>query len=165
MIKKNIQAILLGLTVVLIISITSCDPSKKYEKEEKVKIQEYLSNNPSLNFELKTSGLYYLEVEPGSGLGPVTLDSAFVRYTGKLLDGTIFDSNVTTGRPLYDFIVGENITGFDEGILLMKEGGKSIFLLPSELAYGASGSYPYIRGYTPLLFEVELVKVKAAPVK
>lgn len=166
MLKKNIQAIVLCLTVVLLVSITSCDPAKKYEKEEKVKIQEYLSTNSNLNFVLKPSGLYYLEVQAGAGRLAVTHDTAYVKYTGKFLDGTVFDTNV--GKPdSLDFPVNEGwlISGFDEGITFMNEGGKAILLLPSELAFGASGKYPSIRGYTPLLFEVELLKVIAAPGK
>ncbi len=59
----------------------------------------------------------------------------------------------------YKFVVGENISGFDEGITLMAEGGKSTILIPSSLAYGTIGRYPGIPGYTPLLFDLELVKV------
>lgn len=166
MIKKNIQTILLFLTVVLMISLVSCDPAKKYEKEERSKVQEYLSNNSNLNFVLKPSGLYYLEVQPGAGRLAVSHDTAFVKYTGKFLDGTAFDTNVGEPDSLV-FPVNENwiLSGLDEGITFMNEGGKAIFLLPSELAYGKTGAYPYIKGYTPLLFEVELVKVKAGPGK
>jgi FKBP-type peptidyl-prolyl cis-trans isomerase FkpA len=158
MIRKNRPTILLLLTAVIIISLASCDPSKKYEKRESQEIQEYLTNNFNLNFELKTSGLYYLETEAGTGLSPALYDSAYVIYTAMFLDGTVFDTNEGTGT-LYGFIVGENIAGFDEGVMLMKEGGKSTLLVPSKLAYGTYGRYPYIQGYTPLLFELELVSV------
>ncbi len=111
----------------LAISAVSCDPSTKLRKQENEEIQNYLSQNSNLNFVKQPSGLYYLEVVPGTGTVPVVGDSAYVKYTGKFLDGTIFDSNVSTGT-LYGFIVGLNITGFDEGITLMKAGGKSTFL-------------------------------------
>lgn len=146
------------LLVVLTLSFESCDPSRKLEKKEQEEINNYLSENSNLHFVKQQSGLYYLEVVAGTGLAPVLKDSAFVYYTGKFLDGTVFDSNVSTGT-LYGFIVGANITGFDEGIMLMKAGGKATLLIPSSLGYGSYGSY-YIPGYTPLLFDIELVKVK-----
>jgi FKBP-type peptidyl-prolyl cis-trans isomerase FkpA len=165
MIRMNVRTIILFLTVVLMISLISCDPSKKYIKEENSKIQDYLNLNTNLNFDLKPSGLYYLEVTAGTGRQAVTHDTAYVKYTGKLLDGTIFDTNVgradTLVRPVNE---GYLISGLDEGITYMKQGGKALLLIPSKLAYGSYGSYP-IPGYTPLLFDIELVKVKAGPGK
>ena len=157
MIKARPGKFLPIVAVIIMISAVSCDPSKKYEKQEKEDIQAYLAKNSNLNFVKQPSGLYYLEVVPGTGQSAVLYDSAYVNYTGKFLDGTIFDSNVTQGK-LYGFVVGSNIVGFDEGITLMKEGGKSTFLIPSSLGYGTYGT-SLIPGYTPLLFDVELVKV------
>lgn len=159
MLKRNIRTIMLSLSVIMIISLGSCNPSGKYERKERSQIQDYLGSHSDLNFVLQSSGLYYLETLAGTGNSPVPNDSAYVRYTGKFLSGSVFDSNVASGV-LYGFIVGQNITGFDEGITLMKEGGKSTFLIPSSLAYGSMGSYPYISGFTPLLFDVELVRIK-----
>jgi FKBP-type peptidyl-prolyl cis-trans isomerase len=161
MIKKNIQTALLILISGLLISLSSCDPGRKFEREEKAKIQDYLSSNSNLNFVLKPSGLYYLDIVVGTGPAPVKYDSAFIKYSGKFLDGVEFDSNVPATKP-FGYVIGQNIVGFDEGVLLMKEGGKAKLLIPSALAYGSYGSYPYISGYTPLLFDVELVRVKAA---
>jgi len=158
MIRKNTGIIIMVIAAILLISLESCDPTKKLEKAENDKIQEYLGNNSNLDFVLKPSGLYYLELVAGIGVSPVKTDSAYVRYTGKFLNGQIFDSNVSSGV-LYGFIVGQNITGFDEGVTLMKAGGKATVLVPSELGYGTRGSPPYISGYTPLLFDIELVKV------
>lgn len=165
MMRRNIQPGLLFLTIVLMISLVSCDPAKKYEKEEAAKIENYLNSNQNLNFELKPSGLYYLEVEAGTGRTPLAHDTAYVKYTGKFLDGTVFDTNVGKVDSL-KFPVAEGwlIYGFDEGITFMREGGKAIFLIPSKLAYGPSGYY-IIEGYTPLLYDIELVKVKPGPVK
>ena len=148
------------------VSLISCDPAKKYENEESTKIQEYLSSNSNLNFVLKPSGLYYLEVLAGTGVAPVIHDTAYVKYTGKFFDGSTFDTNVgETDTLIFPVAEGWLIDGFDEGITYMKVGGKAKFLLPSRLAYGPSGSYPYILGYTPLLYDVELVKVKAGSAK
>ena len=165
MMRRNIQPGLLFLTIVLMISLVSCDPAKKYEKEEAAKIENYLNSNKNLNFELKPSGLYYLEVEAGTGRTPVAHDTAYVKYTGKLLDGTVFDTNVgKVDSLIFPVAEGWLIYGFDEGITFMREGGKAMFLIPSKLAYGPSGYY-IIEGYTPLLYDIELVKVKPGPVK
>lgn len=157
MIKKYYQSIALFLAVILMLSLGSCDPSKKYEKAERESIQNYLNSNSDLNFELKPSGLYYLEVLKGTGISPVVNDSAFVRYTLMYLDGTVLYSNLTEAKP-YGFIIGENIYGFDEGVLLMAVGGKAKLLIPSKLAFGSQGSY-VIPGYTPILYDVELLNV------
>jgi len=165
MIKKNNQTILLFLTAILLMSLGSCNPARKYEKEESAKIQDYLINNSNLNFVLKPSGLYYLEVEAGSGRLAVKHDTAYVKYAAKFLDGTVFDTNVgKTDTLIFPVNEGWLISGFDEGITYMKEGGKAMFLIPSKLAYGSSGYY-IIDGYTPLLYDVELVHVKPGPVK
>ena len=84
MIKKYFQSILLFLAVALMLSLGSCDPAKKYEKGEKAAIQNYLNNNANLNFELKPSGLYYLEVLTGTGRTPVLHDTAYVMLYRKV---------------------------------------------------------------------------------
>jgi FKBP-type peptidyl-prolyl cis-trans isomerase len=143
--------------VLLTLALISCDPSKKYQKQEDEEIQAWLTANSTLDFVRQPSGLYYLEVVVGTGISPVRTDSVYFNYTGKFLDGTIFDSNSTTGIP-FGSIVGTSIVGFDEGLTKMKAGGKSTFLIPSKLGYGSMGTYG-ISGYTPLVFDVELVKV------
>ena len=107
-----------------------------------------------------------VETLAGIGISPAAHDTAYVRYTGKYLNGTTFDSNVGTDRDDFVFPVGEGyaIYGFDEGVTYMKEGGKSTLLIPSNLGYGTQGYYT-IPGYTPLLFEIELIKVKRGAVK
>jgi FKBP-type peptidyl-prolyl cis-trans isomerase FkpA len=158
MIKKYSQTILMLLAAGLILSLVSCDPSRKYEKQEKDSINNYLSDNFNKDFELKPSGLYYLEEVAGTGEAPAAGDTVYVQYTGSFLDGTVFDTNVGKADFSFPLGVGYAIYGFDEGIGYMKTGGKSLFLIPSKLGYGASGNY-YISGYTPLLFEVTLTGV------
>jgi FKBP-type peptidyl-prolyl cis-trans isomerase len=165
MVRKFNQAVFLFITAILIVSLWSCDPSKKLEKEENAKIQEYLGNNSMLNFVHKTSGLYYLEVLAGTGIIPADHDTAYVKYTGKFLDGTVFDTNVgTTDTLIFPVNEGWIIAGIDEGVSYMASGGKAIFLVPSNLGFGASGNY-FINGYTPLLFDIELIKVKPGSTK
>jgi FKBP-type peptidyl-prolyl cis-trans isomerase len=166
MLRKSTQKILSFLSVVLLVSVVACNPASKYEKAEKDEIDTYLGTNTNINFNLKPSGLYYYEVLKGTGRAPVKYDTAYIKYTGKFLSGNIFDTNVGTANTL-KHIVGVDvlISGFSEGISYMAAGGKSIFLIPSILGYGTYGSYPYISGYTPLVFEVELVEVRAGTVK
>lgn len=150
-------------TGLIMILLSSCDLTKKYEKEEKEEIQNYLSQHPELTFELKTSGLYYMDVTDGTGEKPVAKDTAYVTYTGYFLDGTKFDTNV--GDDPYGFPVGVNwvIPGFDEGVMLMREGGTAKMLMPSYIGYG--NSRWDIPPYTPLFFEVELDSIVPKPVK
>jgi FKBP-type peptidyl-prolyl cis-trans isomerase FkpA len=164
MIKKYFQPILMLLAAGLILSLVSCDPSRKYEKQEKDSINNYLSDNFNKDFELKPSGLYYLEEVAGTGETPVAGDTVYVQYKGSFLDGTVFDTNVGKADFSFPLGVGYAIYGFDEGISYMKTGGKSTFLIPSKLGYGASGNY-YISGYTPLLFEVTLTGFRKGSVK
>jgi FKBP-type peptidyl-prolyl cis-trans isomerase len=154
---KNFRAIILSVTVLLVLSLISCDTAKKMEKQEKEEIQAFLTQNDTLLFVKQQSGLYYHEAVTGTGISPVNADSVYIKYTGMFLDGTIFDSTVITGK-LLGTLVYRFVPGFSEGLTLMKQGGKSTLLIPSSLAYGATGNYG-ISGYTPLLFDIELVKV------
>ena len=164
MIKKYFQSILLFFAVALIISLVSCDPSKKFQKAESESIQNYLNTHSTDTFQLEPSGLYYRDVLVGTGRQAVVHDTAYVTYTSKFLDGTVFDSNVGKTILIFPVYEGTKIIGFDEGITYMKEGGKAQFLLPSSLAYGTMGWY-LVPGYTPLLFDVDLVKLIPGPGK
>jgi hypothetical protein len=138
------------------ISLTTMVDQEKLESE---KIQNYFNFNPTLSFQLKPSGLYYLDLSVGTGPVPVAHDTAYVQYTGKFLSGNVFDTNTGGSDLVFPVAEGVLIAGFDEGITYMREGGKALFLIPSNLAYGSAGYYT-IPGYTPLLYEVVLVKVK-----
>jgi peptidylprolyl isomerase len=87
------------------------------------------------------SGLRYIMLEEGSGRTPQTGELVEVHYTGKLADGTQFDSSYDRGKPLrFTLGTGEVIPGWDEGVRLLKEGGQAILIVPPELAYGGRGS-------------------------
>ena len=105
------------------------------------------------------TGLKYVTVVEGTGATPTASDIVTVHYTGRLLDGTVFDSSVERGEPAA-FPLQAVIKGWTEGLQLMKEGGKTVFYIPSELAYGEMGTPGGPIGpNSDLIFEVELIKV------
>jgi len=157
--------LLVGIAFVALF-IYSCNPTGTWEKQERSQIDTYIKSLGDTAYSKKTSGLYYIELRAGTGRMPVAKDTVLFRYTGMFVDRVAFDSNVTASAP-YGAVLGnyEIIPGLDEGFLYMKQGGKARFLLPSSLAYGAAGVWGAIPGYTPLLFEVELVSVLPGPGK
>lgn len=104
------------------------------------------------------SGLQYVIEKEGTGKQPGPTDNVTVHYTGRLLDGKVFDSSVSRGEPA-TFPLNRVIPGWTEGLQLMKEGAKFVFFIPSELAYGAQGAGRDIPPHSTLIFEVELIKV------
>ena len=104
------------------------------------------------------SGLKYMIEKEGTGAMPGATDQVTVHYTGRLLDGSVFDSSVMRGEPA-TFPLNGVIAGWTEGLQLMKEGSKYVFYIPSDLAYGARGAGNDIPPYADLIFEVELIKV------
>lgn len=117
------------------------------------------SNKADSTVRTTESGLRYLVLTEGTGATPGPTDLVTVHYTGRLLDGTVFDSSVERGEPA-TFPLNRVIKGWTEGLQLMKEGGKTIFYIPSELAYGETGTPDGPIGPNePLVFEVELIKV------
>ena len=104
----------------------------------------------------KPSGLVYTEIVAGAGPSPTANDTVKVHYTGKLIDGTVFDSSVQRGQPA-EFMLGGVIPCWQEGVALMKKGGKAQLVCPSNLAYGDAGSPPKIKPGATLIFDVELL--------
>jgi FKBP-type peptidyl-prolyl cis-trans isomerase FklB len=104
------------------------------------------------------SGLQYKILKEGSGKMPGASDNVTVHYTGRLLDGTIFDSSVQRGTPA-SFSVNGVIRGWTEALQLMKEGDQWELYIPANLAYGERGAGAQIPPYATLIFEVELIKV------
>ena len=107
------------------------------------------------------SGLVYLPTREGTGASPAVDSTVEVHYHGTLTDGTVFDSSVDRGQTI-SFPLGGVIKGWQEGLQLMKEGGKATLICPPDLAYGEAGSGDVIPPGATLQFEVELFKVNAA---
>lgn len=119
--------------------------------------QEFLAKNKTAKGVITTaSGLQYKVIKEGSGASPTSTSNITVYYTGTLLDGTVFDGT-KAGSPA-NFGISGLISGWKEGLLLMKEGSKFKFFIPSNLAYGERGSPPSIGPNAAIVFEVELVK-------
>lgn len=120
--------------------------------------KEYLANNAKEEgMKVTESGLQYLVVKEGNGKKPGPNDVVTVHYTGRLVDGTVFDSSVERGEPA-TFAVGQVIPGWVEGLQLMSEGSAYRLFIPSELAYGEHGTGP-IQPNSTLIFDVQLLKV------
>lgn len=130
--------------------------------ENKKKGLEFLAKNKS-NPKVKTtaSGLQYEVLQEGDGTAkPKASDVVQVKYTGKLLDGTVFDSTDKNGGAAMDINLGSVIKGWTEGIQLMSKGSKYRFYIPSDLAYGDRGAGAAIPAGATIIFDVELVGIK-----
>ena len=107
------------------------------------------------------SGLEYIEVQAGTGAQAEAGKTVSVHYTGKFQDGKVFDSSVSRGEPItFQLGKGKVIKGWDEGIALMKVGGKAELIIPPQLGYGERGAGGVIPPNATLIFDVELVGVK-----
>ncbi|MBM3277943.1 MAG: FKBP-type peptidyl-prolyl cis-trans isomerase [Candidatus Handelsmanbacteria bacterium] len=107
------------------------------------------------------SGLHFIDIVSGTGPAPQAGDVVETHYTGWLEDGTKFDSSLDRGEPL-QFVLGRGrvIAGWDEGIAMMRQGGKARLIIPPELGYGARGAGGVIPPNATLSFEVELLRVR-----
>merc|ERR1719203_94901 len=122
--------------------------------------EEYIAGFLDCNEEAEKteSGMVYYCMKEGDGKSPVVEDEVEVHYHGTLTDGTIFDSSVDRGSTI-KFKLGQVIKGWQEGLAMMKEGGKATLVIPPELAYGEAGSGGAVPPGATLKFEVELFKV------
>jgi FKBP-type peptidyl-prolyl cis-trans isomerase FkpA len=151
----------------------------KEKGAEAGKIKKYIDDN-KLKVVKLPSGLQIATKVEGSGDKINVGDSVMLNYTGKLTSGKVFDTSIAevakankTFNPQRPYStlnmligMGKVIKGFDEGVMQMKKGGKAILIIPSDLAYGEQGMQGGLIGpYSPLVFEIDLVKVIPGKVK
>ncbi|MBO0951645.1 FKBP-type peptidyl-prolyl cis-trans isomerase [Fibrella forsythiae] len=128
-------------------------------------LTDYLAKNGLAGKAQKTAnGVYYIINQPGTGVKPNKGDNVQVQYTGKLLNGKVFDSSLTNqqsgGKPVqFQVGVGMIIPGWEEGIMQFAKGTKGTLFIPSGMAYGQQGAPPTIPANSPLIFDIELVDV------
>lgn len=139
----------------------------KEAEEKKKKEEEFAAKQMQLVDELKAgmtktdSGLYYKITKTTEGKSPKKGETVAVHYAGKLIDGSEFDNSFKRGEPIEIPIgMGHVIKGWDEGIMLLKEGETATLLIPAEMGYGARGAGGVIPPNAWLIFDVELVKIK-----
>ena len=129
----------------------------KKEKEKELKMLKDLSKG----FSKTSSGLLYKFEKENNSQKPSNGNKVKVHYKGMLLDGTVFDSSFKRNQPIeFTLGIGQVIKGWDEGISLLGIGDKASFIIPSDLAYGASGAGGIIPPNATLVFEVELISAE-----
>ena len=147
-------------------SFNAVESFRKFEDARAKRIEEESSaaqielDNHSKGFKITKSGLRYQIINEGSGISPEKNNTVCVHYKGQLIDGTVFDSSYKRNQPIeFKLGVGQVISGWDEGIALLKVGDKARFVIPSYLAYGSQGAGGVIPPNANLIFDVELMKI------
>ena len=128
------------------------------EENEKIGSAFLAENAKKSNVKVTKSGLQYEVIKQGSGKTPKASSKVKVHYEGRLLDNTVFDSSIARQQPA-EFMVSQVISGWTEGLQLMKEGSIYRFYIPANLAYGQIGSGDAIEPNSTLIFDVELLEV------
>ncbi|WP_312087795.1 FKBP-type peptidyl-prolyl cis-trans isomerase [Acinetobacter variabilis] len=132
----------------------------KQKAEENAKAGKVFLQENAKKPGIKTtkSGLQYQILQEGKGKSPSANSNVRVHYEGRLIDGTVFDSSIARQQPV-DFRTTQVITGWTEGLQLMKVGAKYRFFIPADLAYGQIGSGDIIEPNSTLIFDIELLEI------
>lgn len=150
-----------GSTVRFGVQVISATNGAEYDKKQEADLLAYAKAN-KLEVKKTASGLMYAITTPGVGNNIKANDKADVHYTGKLLDGSVFDSSIPRGQT-FNLTVGTGsvIKGWDEGLTYFNKGAKGVLLIPYQMAYGEGGSPPKIPGFAPLIFEIEVTNIES----
>ena len=132
----------------------------KGEKAKKAGEDFLAANKKKKGVQTLKNGIQYKVIKKGKGAKPKASDSVVAHYKGTLIDGTEFDSSYKRGQPA-TFGVGQVIQGWQEVLPLMAAGSKWQVFIPSDLAYGPRGAGPNIGPNETLVFDIELLEVKA----
>ena len=146
------RGVLVLLALTFMVSVGCGDDESQREIDERL-IMEYVDEN-GLDAQSTASGLYYVIDQPGGNEKPTLDNRVFVKYTGRLLNGSQFDSS--NGNTV-DFPLSGVIQGWREGMQLFGRGGKGMLIIPSHLGYGQRGAGSSIPPNSVLVFDVELV--------
>jgi FKBP-type peptidyl-prolyl cis-trans isomerase len=158
----------------MLILSPSCNKEDERMEQENIKLLEYLEQMGYTSVEPTSSGLYFVVLEASEGISPVRTDYVNINFTGRLVDGTIFDTsdrslaianNIERDKlygPFKFLLETMTIAGFREGLLMMKEGEIARIIIPSNLAFGQS-SVGIIPPYSTLIYDVELLDVIKDP--
>jgi len=153
----------LSVTLAAAVCLLGCDkPAESTVDKPAAKVAPAAPAESGQKNEMKTtpSGLKYQVLKQGTGtVSPKATDTVNVHYHGTLLNGTVFDSSVERGQPI-SFPLNQVISGWTEGVQLMKVGDKFKFEIPPNLAYGANSPSPKIPPNSTLVFEVELLGIQ-----
>ena len=144
----------------------------KIEAKQKARLTEWIQKNQDYLRQVDkepgvhqtASRLRYKITAPGTGPKPQPTSTVKAKYTGKLVDGTIFDSTDNRGNTPAEFTLDKVISGWREGLQLIGKGGKITLYIPSELGYREKGSEGSVPPHATLIFDVELVEIANAPV-
>jgi FKBP-type peptidyl-prolyl cis-trans isomerase FkpA len=174
--SKN-EVLTTGIIIFWIFISSSCLTEDKLADHEMVKLKQYLEKQGYASIDPTNSGLYHVVINEGAGEHPRQSDFVIINYIGSFIDHRVFDTSdgdiaYSNGILRYDKLYGPaklsmdqiSIPGLKEGLMLMKEGGKSTLIIPSSLAFGAqhkSGIPPY----STLVYDIGLVKVINDPVE
>ena len=130
------------------------NPSTQAEIDRNLILQHAIDHKMDLT--KHESGIFYQLTKEGTGEKPNDSSMVKAHYEGTLLDGTKFDSSYDRGQPL-QFGLGQVIKGWQVAIPLLSKGGKGIFIIPSQLAYGNRSAGDIIKPNSVLIFDIELV--------
>jgi FKBP-type peptidyl-prolyl cis-trans isomerase len=155
-----------GTDVRFIVKIKKSQTRAEFEKEmKKLAAEQMGKDSQSIDgyiarsgkkFTKTASGLYVAISNPGAGESPKMGESWEVNYIGSFLDGKEFDKGAAVTLPP----VGQLVPGFNEAMMLLKKGGKGMFIIPSSLGYGIQGAPPRIPADAILVFELEILSKK-----
>lgn len=137
---------------------------KQRESAEPLEIQNYLKSH-HITAKPNADGIYYVQTRKGAGKSPVKNDKLQIRYTCKTLDGVMVDASASHGDTVsFTLGAGKVLPVWEKAMYMMREGEKATFVIPSKWAYGkkgrGNGRTYIIKPFTPLVMDIELVKVK-----
>lgn len=143
--------------VILSVIMAACNKEQEVSGTEEEQIESYIKRKNLTITEKTASGLRYILTKPNATGAVLKVGQIItVKYAGRLLSDKSFDS----GTFNFNLGLGQVVAGFDEGIAKMKVGESATLIFPSSLGYGSRGAGSDIPGYSPLVFDIEVVSAK-----